>query len=123
MTYKSKKAADKIARLHIVHTLKRYSTHSIAYNARFCKGVLKIRMRFFTFFTKNPRSARICPLGKRFPRVRPAEFPRDNFPFGHKTCLKMLYAKYAAKWGVQIVEMIFQTRSGERRERKFGAQQ
>ena len=25
---------------------------------------------------------------------------------------KMLYAKYAAKWDVQIVEMIFQTRSG-----------
>ena len=24
----------------------------------------------------------------------------------------MLYAKYAAKWDVQIVEMIFQTRSG-----------
>jgi len=28
-------------------------------------------------------------------------------------------AKYTAKWGVQIVEMIFQTRSGERRERNL----
>ena len=80
MTYKSKKAADKIARLHIVHTLKRYSTHSIAYNARFCKGVLKIRMRFLHFLQKIPDRLVYARLGKDFREFVLPNFPEIIFP-------------------------------------------